>query len=181
MPATVIIRPDGKVLTLDGVLRLSFSPTIMVTDHPIEDGTSVADHAQAAPDEFTITGLVTETPYRLPTQPAETDRVGAAVDFLRGCVGLLLTVVDERRGTFTNCLLTKYPHEIGGRLSTTFELGFKVVKIANAIAIDVPPAFTAAPQLQDAGQQPTVPVEPPPIEDASTMYHFLHGVFGFDS
>src|SRR5690242_16413960 len=39
------------------------SDTIAITDHPVERGVNVADHARSEPERITLEGIITDTPH----------------------------------------------------------------------------------------------------------------------
>lgn len=57
-------------IELDASLSEVHSASVEVTDHPVESGASISDHARALPEQLTIEGLVTNNPLWGPTQPA---------------------------------------------------------------------------------------------------------------
>jgi hypothetical protein len=151
---TTIIREDGETLTFDATPRLVFSPSVSVTDHPIEDGSVISDHAQAQPLLITISGLVSESPLAVGTTTSGgLARVQAAIEFLRACEGVLVSVVSDRLGTFENCLITRYPHEVTPKRSLTFDVELKQVRIAEAGLVEIPTSnFTSTTSTTEAVQ-----------------------------
>lgn len=155
MSFTLVRKEDGAYLGFDAILDETYSPTIATTDHPVEDGSSIVDHARVQPLSFTVTALVTESPYA-PAEGAVTageQRVREALDFLRGCEGKLVDVATVRNGTIGGCLLTGYPHSFDAKRRLQFQLGFKQVRIANAVTFPVPAVATGAPANRDVGIQ----------------------------
>jgi hypothetical protein len=158
---TSIVREDGTTLTFDAVPRLGFSPSVNVTDHPIEDGSVISDHAQAQPLLISITGLVSESPFTSTSSTGGAARVLAAIDFLKACEGQLVSVVSDRLGTFENCLVTRYPYDLTVKRSLVFEVELKQVRIATAGSVTLP-VGTASEEVEDSaasevdvGQQAT--------------------------
>lgn len=49
-------------LTLDCSITEQHSGEVEVTDHPVEEGFNISDHARPKPDMLTITGMVSNTP-----------------------------------------------------------------------------------------------------------------------
>lgn len=67
-------------IELDASLSETHSASVEVTDHPVESGASVSDHARALPEQLTIEGLVTNNPLWGPTSSAaESFQVGRPV------------------------------------------------------------------------------------------------------
>jgi hypothetical protein len=181
-----IIRDDGSALTFDGVLDYTLSSSVNVTDHPIEDGSTVSDHAQVQPKRLTVRGIVTETPYDNVDNVGGPDRVARALEFLDAAAGELLTVVTERFGTLENMALTSYPTTADQVRRLLFDVEFKAVRIAVAGLIDIPPSAPATPSAasglpdeQDVGEQPTTSTEDEPAKeegDTSLLLDLLTSV-----
>lgn len=177
MPAVSIIRADGSTtLTFDATLDYTLQSSISVTDHPVESGGNVSDHAQVQPKTLAVRGIVTETPYANVDSTGGADRVSRALEFLDAAAGELLTVVTERFGTLENMVLTRYPTTADGVRRLLFDVELKQVRIATAGLIDIPPsapttasAAAGLPDEQDVGEQPTTTTEEEPAkEEADT-------------
>lgn len=157
--STTITRPDGQFLTLDAAEAIVLSPAVDVTEHPIEDGSPVSDHAQPRPLEVAIRGIVTESP--LGGGEGGPERVDRALTFLRECVGLPLTVESPRIGVVSNLVLTGYPQRFTVSRSVPIDLTLRQVRIAETGSVQIPPRLpretvaVEAPDEQDAGNQPT--------------------------
>jgi len=158
---TIIRQSDRRALTLDNVSLESYEPTIEVTNHPVEDGVDISDHAQPKPTRFSIRMVQTESPFANVSATGGVQRILDALAFLRSIEGKLVNVVTTRTGTVTNCLLTGYPYEITARRALPAVLRFQQVKIAAVESVIIPPlqpvpsAQVGFPDEQDAGQQAT--------------------------
>lgn len=60
-------------ITLDASLHEQHTGTATITDHPVEQGSNIADHIRPDPDMLTIEGVVSNQPLYLPS-----DHAGAA-------------------------------------------------------------------------------------------------------
>lgn len=161
MPASVI-RQDGRgTWTFDATETEDFDPQIEVTDHPIEDGSTVSDHANAKPLTIRLPGLVTETPFADGFKATAPNRVKKAVEFFRALEGKLVTVVSQKLGSFENCLLTGYPHTVTVREGVVLQCGFKQITVAQSEQVELPPERIApkheasVADEQDVGRQAT--------------------------
>lgn len=179
MSVTVIRQRDGAALTWDAATLESYDPTIEVTNHPVERGVDVSDHAQPQPLRFQIRVVQTESPFLVGPTTAGIGRVLDALAFLRSLEGELCNVVTSRLGTITDCLLTGYPHEITTRRALPAVLRFQQIRIAAVQAVTIPPlepveaAQTGFPDEQDAGQQATQDTADDPAKqerDTSTLF-----------
>ncbi len=56
------IKGTTQVLEIETTMTEEHRSTVVPTDHPIEEGTTVADHVQIRPDEVTIEGVISEAP-----------------------------------------------------------------------------------------------------------------------
>lgn len=62
---TFIYRPrlaTIATLTLDAAVREMHLAELEVTDHPVESGVDITDHARERPEELTIEGIISDTP-----------------------------------------------------------------------------------------------------------------------
>lgn len=132
MKFTILRAGDGATLTVDAATVESYTPSITTTDHPIEDGSAVTDHAVALPLTFTVQAIVTETPM-LPegsTESTGVARLQDAIEFFNACTGQLLTISTSKLGDIESVLLTRYAHVVDKSGKLDLDLGFKVVTIA---------------------------------------------------
>jgi len=146
--SVIIGNEAGESLVLDATISENYDPQIIVTEHPMEDGASVGDGAVAKNMPFTVTGVVTDTPFAGAVGAGERDRALKAVEFLKRNEGAPLSVLSQRLGFLTNCLLTRYPHSVTQLKSLTFEIGFKQVRIAETLSVPIPPR-KPAPRARD--------------------------------
>lgn len=177
--SVTLTRPNGDTLTFDASPRQSWQPSVAITDHPIEDGSTVSDHAQIQPRRLAITGVVSETPLGEDGGPL---RVEDAVRFLNeaGEGGELLTV-ETRLGSSTNWLLESWPHDVTVLRGLVFELSLKQVSIATAETITLPrevprPRYSdTAPPETDVGTQPTQEASVAEEAQANRLAQYLRG------
>lgn len=156
MARVILTRPDGSDLEFDGWIGGTFSGSAVVTDHPIEDGSSVADHSQAEPRRITLQMKQTETPIEGAgvEGPYGPERVREAMRFLdaAGESGDPLDVSIPRIGLFELMVLESWPAEISVERAADFEIVLKQIEIAEALVVDVP--VEAIAPASRAGQQP---------------------------
>jgi hypothetical protein len=170
---SVTITPaGGSTFRFHGYTRVDWDVRVQVSDHPIEKGAEVSDHAQRMPVTFTEVGIVTETPF----DTADPAAVEKAIAFLStDAIGKLCTVDIPRDGVFEDCLITSVRHTQDSKRARTFDVGFKVVTIASAVDVTIPPtqpkpvAAAGAPDATDAGTQTTTPVDAAPVADKSWL------------
>jgi hypothetical protein len=184
-------------LELDVATTETYTASAEVTEHPVETGSAVADHVRPASDTFTVEGLVSNDPIRVPTTqmrgatrtvavldlPIGKEVVKVAVgqwsstfDRVRDCHALFAALV--RQGTVVS---------LAGSLSTEADLvliGYRVSRTADTggalpVTLDLKrlrrvstarapvPTIRRAQVPQQRGPQPATP-------DGS----FLANVFG---
>jgi len=144
--------PAGPALTFDTSFE-SYRPTASVTKHPVEalsgQLVSISDHAQLMPMQFTVRGLMTETPLanyggfsltasEIGIPPSGPERVIAARKFLLGLVGSLCSVTTDRFGYVSNVVLTAVPHEVKNERSVWFDCQFEQINLATVGASPLP-------------------------------------------
>lgn len=172
MSVTLIRVSDGLPFTFDNAIAEFYEPSVLVTNHPVEEGVDVTDHAQRQPLPFAIRVLQTETPLGPGDGPDGAARLLAAIEYLRNAEGQLLDVVTTKFGTITNCLIESYPHEVSVRRDLPITVRMKQVRIATAQSVIIPPevpvdsASVGFPDAQDVGIQATDDSADEPAKEA---------------
>ena len=191
MSAT-IVRETGDSVTFDATIRESHEISVQVSDHHIEDGAPVTDHAQPKPHVFTLTLLTSETPLRQPalraflapivgTFPLESvpNRVLETWEFLRSIAEAreLVDVITPKFGLISDALITRIPLEINNVNAGRWSIAFRVPRFAERVTVQIPPlrpsevAQDGAPDEQDTGVQPTEnPEDVTEAEDSSILF-----------
>lgn len=172
---STIYAADGTSFTPDAVMKEDIVQDVRVTDHPIEDGSSVSDHSQTLPLRIVITCLVTESP--ISSFESEIDGVQRILDafsFLNGAVGQLLSYQSDRYGLYESMMIEGFPSSVTKMRSAPFTISLKQVKIATFATVDIAPedpapvAEAGAPDEVDTGEQPTDTPTPEAAEDDSS-------------
>ncbi len=154
----------SDTLTFDAIEFARFDHVIDVTEHPIEDGQDVSDHAQVRALPMTVRGIIAVTPIGI--APAVTPRETAIAWFERN-QGKLITAIFPVRGTFVNVLITRWPHDVDRLEQLVFDVGLKQVRLASPTAVLIPPRVpkadvqTGTGSEQDTGGQATEAVGSP--------------------
>lgn len=151
MPLT-IVREDGRFWTFDGAPSLKLSRTQRVTEHPIEDGSTVTDHLVRQPDRERIPAVVTAHPRETYGHPTGTSRLRGARIFVEGCLGQRLTISHPNIGVLTNRVLAGFSETHTQATKLVFELDIKQIIIATAESVDIPadaPASGASEEMPD--------------------------------
>ena len=180
MPVTMsnaLIASD--VVTFDNLISFTSAQSIQVTDHPVEFGADVSDHAQIKPNELLFTVQITRSPLGVPNLST----VELATTWFERNSGKPIKITAPA-GIFSNYVITRwdYPEQPGQRV---FNVTAREVRFALAVSVPVParvPNPDVANGLASAsasGAQPAVPVEPPPATAADGSTSFLGTLAGF--
>lgn len=65
VPFQVIISAPDSQIAFDATVTEQHESKLTITEHPVEAGASVSDHAQKEPDAITINGIVSQHPILL--------------------------------------------------------------------------------------------------------------------
>ena len=156
-----IIRADGTEFKPDATLSESWDHRIQVTEHPVEDGRTVSDHAQVLPLGLTARVIITESPFSNVSTFAGPDHVLQARDFFESVEGQIVSVVTTRYGRLENMVLLGWPNDVTVLRNMAVTLTFRQIEIAEVGFIAIPPrrpapaAETGATTEQDLGNLPT--------------------------
>lgn len=174
-----IIRSDGETMTLDATFRERGGFEQRITDHPIEDGSTVTDHLQKLPETLVVDAAVTESPASA-TALRGTERVLNAVEFLRGCIGQEVDVVTVRFGTLERWGIKSVQYDVTHRRSLPITILFRELEFAQTGTVSIPPeapadvASDGAPDATDSGTQSTSTVsDEDAAEDKSLLASFV--------
>ncbi len=138
MPGCVLTRlSDGSRLVFDGDGSEEFNPSVTVTEHPVEQGVSVSDHARLDALGFRVDAWMTETPFG--RGPGGPDRIDDAKAWLWASAGQPMRVQTSRGGTYEPYILTTWGHTYTVDLSLNFRLTFRQLRIAESQSVRIPP------------------------------------------
>lgn len=154
---------DGETLAADGWITGVVDGEATVTDHPVEDGSTISDHVQAQPVQITLEIRQTETPLEGADGPTGEERVQQALRFLEDArqAGELLTVDLPRVGVYENMVVASRSMEIDQRKEGRFEVVLRQIEIAEVSIVSVPieavepPSRAGQQDEEDLGRQST--------------------------
>ena len=157
---TTILRLDTFAsLRLDVTTKIQVENQIAVTEHPIEDGSVVTDHAQDLPRRITVEGIVTDTPFQgSALDAAFPGRSRRAREFLEGLVGVQVSIQTTKHGTFSPCLLQSWPFTDDGPSRLQTAMVFSEVQFGEVGHVSIPAEITTSAGLssaQEVGDQAT--------------------------
>lgn len=179
-------------LVLDVSLTESHAAEVEVTEHPVETGANISDHARPKPETLVIEGLVSNTPLPAPGDPTQNvslkDSRGQVIgqattsskqdlsragEAYRDLLDLknsseLLTVVTALR-TYTNMKITNLtvPRDARTGQALRFSCTLKEVRLASSRTVTV----TLPSQKKAKG--PVVPKTTPEATDRASTLHKL--------
>lgn len=78
----LIIRKKRKIggVAIDGVIQESTVRSVRITEHPVEDATTISDHVVRVPLKYTMEGIITDT-------PLASEAITGIVDSISGVFG----------------------------------------------------------------------------------------------
>ena len=163
--ATLIFKyPNAKIgaLELDASVSEGHDGEVEVTEHPVEVGANVSDHARIKPDTLTMEGVISATPFGKE----------ASLDYIREGYEKLLELKDARElltivtvlRAYSDMMLVKLtvPRDANSGDALRFSATFKQVRLA-----EVQKTVTTVRKVPKAkgktqtGKQVATPVPPP--------------------
>jgi len=175
---------EVSILEMDATISHNISARAQVTEHQVEDGSTVADNVRNEPIEISVTGVVTNYPTRLGIGlPSFRDdlRAQTAQDALYEIRDNkeLVTLVDELR-TYRNMLMSSVdmPRDQETHNGLRFTAQFRQVTLVGAQVAQLDSSDdvqdTATPQA-DLGKQTANDSEPEDESKASLLYQIFVG------
>lgn len=149
----IITAADGTTLQFDVVISEQYGPKNNVTDVPIEDGSTFNDHIQRQPLQFTVIGIISETPFQ--EEEISPTRLIDAIEFMDRAGADIVTYTSTRFGLIPQLTMESwsFTNDVMDRLE--FTIGFKRIQIAEAQIVSIPrPQQQAATPERPCGEQP---------------------------
>lgn len=157
-----------QALSFDAVTSTTFSQDAKVTSYSIEDGSEVSDNVTISNAQFTLSGVITETPIRAVHDMLYSggvlngDRISQMITYLKQVLEARkpITLVTEHK-VFTNVILTNVSYSYAAEHAMIFNLTFEQVKLVktattNAIAVKTAPTKSVGGSVKTkVKQQPT--------------------------
>jgi len=152
-----IIRPGGgidKIIIFDAIMKETHEGDVEVTEHPVEKGGDIADHARVKLPRLVIEGLVTNTPITDASDVQHTDNTRGVVRPLAleyetmvhlpvnipGAGAILAAVGGNRSKQTASASVLQFPKEFNrvGSVFTSLELirrNAELVEVVTPIAM----------------------------------------------
>jgi hypothetical protein len=144
-------------LQLDAAVSVQHQSEVDVTDHPVEDGSSISDHARTKPLTVTIEGIVSDTSTRLEDERGEkfSDQAYASLKNLRDTHKLIQIVTP--RETYTDMILQSLsiPENAQTGEALRFTAIFKQIRIVKSKVTTQTVTLPKAKPKASLGKQPT--------------------------
>ncbi len=135
------------------IIRVDFQENVIVSEHPVEVGVDITDHAQVRPSRIIVDAIVPETPFPEQVTPGG---VPAAVQWLKDALGQPLELIVDNEGVFPNLFIETAVHPLTVIRERRFTLRLKRVDAIVAAVDVIVPATTTNPGATttvNAGQQ----------------------------
>jgi hypothetical protein len=179
---TLIVAPGVAALEFDAVISERHDGEVDVTEHPVEKGANITDHARPKPWVVTIEAIISNTPIdkeqntRIISSRGFTIETSAQQEYPQGTVGYVetafqklismrdacefMTVVTELR-TYRNMILTSLtvPRDNKTGDAIKFTVAFKEILTTEILTKQVKVAKSSQGKKQDLGKQATKPTE----------------------
>lgn len=184
-------RPDGVQIYLDATVRESHKIGLKTTEHPVEDGSEVSDHAQLMPDELTLEGIISNRPIVVlaslraepvipggnPKQRAE----DAYREFRRLMQTATLLFVSTELRDYTDMLIKDVAvvrdKDTDQILSMTMRLGQFRKSTVESVSAPVPEEPTHAPE-KELGSKAKGNAPPEVAEQSNTVFEQVANALG---
>lgn len=140
-----------QALAFDAVTSTTFSQDAKVTSYSIEDGSEVSDNVTISNAQFTLSGVISETPIRAVHDMLYSGglfnggRISQMITYLKQVLEARkpITLLTEHK-VFNNVILTNVSYSYAAEHAMIFNLSFEQVKLVrtattNAIAIKTAP------------------------------------------
>ena len=130
-------------IEMDAVVAESTDYKVTVTEHPIEDGSVIADHVRDEPDELSIDGIVTSTPASILDAAAalatgqfnrHEDAWGWLYAYLK--THALMTVTTSIK-TWENMVIASLKRTRSADVGEALSVSIKLKQITKVVAIEV--------------------------------------------
>lgn len=142
-------------LELDATLSEQHQGDVDVTDHPVERGANISDHARSKPEVVTLEGLITNTPISGGFDPTRAAKAYAELLSLKDA-GDLLTVVTSRR-SYSDMVLTSLSTPVDARTGQAlrFSATLKQVRVVSSQTVKVTVSQPKLKAKKDLGKKGT--------------------------
>lgn len=179
IPYQVIISAADSQIAFDATVQETHAGKLDITEHPVERGADVSDHAKKAPDSLQISGIISDTPILLngadkqPSVPGgdpERRAQQAYDEFVRlQDTAALLEVATEIR-TYSDMMIESISviRDATKRHILDIGLGLRVFRRASVETIEAPQPVEPAHKPKGKGGRKPKKDPPKEVEEKST-------------
>lgn len=174
--------PDGsyRELALDAALSQSHAVAVEVTKFPVEDGSTISDHAILKPDTYRVDGLVSNTPVVASDQMAGNERrAESARALLEIIVRTREPVTIDTGGKVLEAMMLSaldFPRDAALGDATRFSLTAEQIQTVQGETVAIP--RSPKPALKKGGKQPTSAASEPVKQRVSILKQIANGLRG---
>lgn len=186
-PFQVIIAAADSQIAFDATVSESHTGKLEVTEHPVETGADVSDHARKAPDSLQISGIISDTPILLNIEDRQpsvegTDpdaRARAAYDEFRRLqdTAALLEVTTEMR-LFSDMMIESISVSRDASKRHILDIGLGLRQFRRATVQSVPAPEPVEPTHKDKIDQGRKPKKPPKKEVETKQTSIFQDIAG---
>ena len=177
MSLVIITQETGAGIQFDVTLSENYGTNVETTEYPIEDGSSVSDHAYVRPAAFSIIAVVA-------TSGVGVDGMVDTIEFIDDNQGKLVDVTTLEKGTIRNCIMTHSNHSKTIMSHLEFNMEFLPLQIAESRDVTLPERQerSATPSgeadIGEQGTEDTSSSEAQEDTDKSFLSAVIGGFFG---
>lgn len=159
---TLLFRHRTQIdsLVLDASVSEQHDGDVDVTEHNVEVGANISDHARVKPETLTIEGIITATPFGKDPSLDYIDEAYAKLRELKDTHELITVITPIR--LYKNMIVTKLsvPRSIQTGDALRFNISFKEIRLATVTVVDrVVPKIKKANGTTDKGKQVAAPAD----------------------
>ena len=180
IPYQVVIQAADSQIAFDCTVKERHSHKLTVTDHPVEENASVADHARKEPDGLDLQGLISNQPILLnaaedlqPSVPGTDPKNRAKAAYIEFCrlqdTVALLTVSTEMR-VYQNMVIESIAVDRDKTTRNILDIGLSLrpFRTASVETVAAPEPIDPVHKVKrDQGRKQTKPAKPE-VETKST-------------
>lgn len=151
--AAITIEETGESFLFDNINSESYDEPVEVTDKTVEEGSPVADNANAQPRSGTIEYVVSEGEPSTEGQPPPEAKIEEAREFLRRAKEKFVTLETSKFGAISQRLIENFPHDIDTQNAVIFPVSFIEYDIAKRASVEFPDSLAVERHQGRVGSQ----------------------------
>jgi hypothetical protein len=176
---TVVIGDGTTYLEIDVCIKEKHKFPVDVTDHAVERGIAISDHARPKPEEITLEGMVTNNPTTTGTTPRRADTARQFFHGLHDHPRLVSVIMPSWK--YTDMILTELEEERDAKTGDVFMINatFKHVRqVTNQVTTVATKQPKTKPKTTNGAQTTFTPPAPKGTTAGITKFKTLTGSGG---